>query len=361
MRPESSGHLAKSGRPWGLIAFWVLILSGTAAGCAYLQFLGPPPPDFESTPVPIKVGPQAAPHPATTSQQAASPTPAPPATLADAAPPLTTPPIAGPNPKLLAASAIDAQWQVPKIAADGAMPMQAYAASQLPPPDAAILPPDVPRVAVVIAGLGDDAVLYQMAAHLPPEFSLALSPYGKNVAAAATARENGHETLLLLPMPGLLAGAPQSQNQATLDWSMAQFQGYAGVTDAFGPAMGGGFMTNAAAKTWLMTNIARQGLFYIEGDPAAHPAPYAAGRDADIVIDASDGPAAETGELAALVTTAESQHAALAIVLNPTPDALDILDNWSATLVNQDILLVPVSALVQPPDVPYKLYASTKQ
>jgi polysaccharide deacetylase 2 family uncharacterized protein YibQ len=271
-------------------------------------------------------------------------------------------PIPDPMPALLTASAIDPHWLVPRIGPDGLTPMQAYAASQLPPASAALLPPDVPRVAVIVAGLGDDATLDVQAADLPPEISLALSPYGRDVApAAGLARGAGHETILILPMPGLLAGYPARQNQSTLDWSMAQFAGYAGVTDAFSPAMGGGFLEDPASKSWLMNNIARKGLFYIEGDPDAGTPPLTAGLAADIVIDASDGPADESVKLASLITEAEAQKSAVALMLNPTPTSLRSLGEWAAGLVNADILLVPVSALVQPPDIPLPIDASLKQ
>jgi polysaccharide deacetylase 2 family uncharacterized protein YibQ len=335
----------------GLIAFWLVILAGAAAGAGYLQYLGPPPAAPRPALIIGAIPPAATPAAPLTPSEIAAGAPMP--------PPGT--PIPGPSSKLLAASAINGQWQVPHIAPDGTTPMQIYAASQLPPPDAALLPPDVPRVAVIVAGLGDDQTVIAAAIALQPEISLALSPYGKSVQpAAAAARAAGHETLLLLPMPGLLAGAPKKQNQATLDWSMAQFQGFAGVTDAFGPAMGGGFMADPASRNWLLADIARRGLFYIEGDPNAGLPPYAAGRNADIVIDATDGPDDETVKLAALVTDAESQHSALGIMLNPTPDALRALGDWSETLVNEDILLVPVSALVLPPDLPPPVATSTK-
>jgi polysaccharide deacetylase 2 family uncharacterized protein YibQ len=271
-------------------------------------------------------------------------------------------PIPGPLPALLTASGIDPHWLVPRISPNGLTPMQAYAASQLPPPEAALLPPNVPHIALIVAGLGDDAALDRLAAGLPPEISLALSPYGKDVAGAAgLARGAGHETILVLPMPGLLAGYPVRQNQSTLDWSMAQFAGYAGVTDAFSPAMGGGFLADAPSKTWLMTQIAQRGLFYIEGDPNAGTPPFTAGRAADIVIDASDGPADESVKLASLITEAESQKSAVGIMLNPTPSALRSLQHWAAGLVDADVLLVPVSALVQPPDIPLPIDASLKQ
>ncbi len=271
-------------------------------------------------------------------------------------------PISPPIPALLTASAIDPHWLIPRIGPDGLTPMQAYAASQLPPAAAALLPPNVPRVALIVAGLGDDPALDKLAAGLPPEISLAVSPYGKDAAAAAgLARATGHESILVLPMPGLLAGYPARQNQSTLDWSMAQFQGFAGVTDAFSPAMGGGFLANGASKAWLMTNIAHKGLFYIEGDTNAGTPPLTAGRAADIVIDAADGPSDETVKLASLITEAQAQQSGVGIMLDPTPAALRSLQNWAAALVNQDVLLVPVSALVQPPDIPLPIDASLKQ
>jgi polysaccharide deacetylase 2 family uncharacterized protein YibQ len=361
-RPEPApAASARTGWRWGLVSFWAAVFIITAGGVAYLQALGPPGQQaaIPASPAPAAAAPPPGPAPAK---------PLPPADPEmaltgglDTVPPPHGAPIASPNPALLAASTVDPRWQIPRIAADGATPMQVYAASQLPPPDSAILPPDVPRVAMIIAGLRDDPTLTQQAIALPSEFSLGLSPYGKTVTQeAAAARAAGHETLLLLPMPGLLAGAPEAQNRATLDWALSQFQGYAGVTDAFGPAMGGGFMADPAARAWLLTRIARAGLFYIEGDPNAGTPPFAAGATADIVIDASDGPDDELVKLAALVTDAESQHSALGIMLNPTPEALRDLAEWSDTLVNEDILLVPVSALVQPPDLPLPVNASTQ-
>jgi polysaccharide deacetylase 2 family uncharacterized protein YibQ len=351
----------------GLIVFWALILAGAAGGAGYLQHLGPPPGAVAPLPAPAPPAPAA---------QPAAPAPAPPPQAAQAAPPppavATTVgvqsglargvPIPSPSPKLLTASAINHQWLIPRIGADGATPMQTYAASQLPPAAADLLPPDAPRIALIVAGLGDDLALAQVAASLPPQISLALSPYGKTVVqAAAAARAAGHETLLILPMPGLLAAAPEQQNQATFDWSMAQWQGYAGVTDAFGPAMGGGFMANDTAKTWLLTDIARRGLFYIEGDLNAGAAPYVTSRSADIVLDDGQNQADEAAKLGSLVTVAESQHAALGIMLNPTPAALRTLAGWTDTLANEDILLVPASALVLPSNVPLPVAASTKQ
>ncbi len=386
MTPPRAPGVSGRFRHRGLLAFWAVIFLGVAGGAGYLQYLGPPAGFVQSkvaaapakpvasAPIATAQATTARPVAATPPAAASSPiTPSGPANILEdssiSTPGLTTSPdlprgapIPGPMPALLTASGIDPHWLVPRIGPNGLTPMQAYAASQLPPPEAALLPPNVPHISLIVAGLGDDPALDAQAANLPPEISLALSPYGKDVAGAAIlARGAGHETILVLPMPGLLAGYPARQNQSTLDWSMAQFAGYAGVTDAFSPAMGGGFLVDPPSKTWLMTEIARKGLFYIEGDPNAGTPPFTAGRAADIVIDASDGPADESVKLASLITEAQSQQSAVGLMLNPTPAALRGLQSWAAGLVNADVLLVPVSALVQPPDIPLPMDASLKQ
>jgi polysaccharide deacetylase 2 family uncharacterized protein YibQ len=155
--------------------------------------------------------------------------------------------------------------------------------------------------------------------------------------------------ILILPMPALLVSLPLSQNQGTLDWSMAQIQGYAGVTDAFGPDMSGGFMNDAFSKSWLLTNIATRGLFFIEGNTNAETNPLVWGRTADQVIDPANGAAEESADLAELAAAAQSQHSALGILLNPTPAAVKALADWCGTLAQQGIRLVPVSALIVPP------------
>ncbi len=213
---------------------------------------------------------------------------------------------------------------------------------------AAARPAAPARVAVIISDLGGDDTLSRLAAGLPPAFTLALSPYGPHVQAAAQALAKGHEIILLLPMPGLIAAAPVRQNQAMLDWSFTQFQGFDGATDAYGPALGGGFMGDEMAKAWLMGNLARKGLFFIDGNQAAGPPPFVWGRAADVVMDGTQ-PDREVVLLALLAGQAQSRHSALGIVLNPTPESMQMLADWSNSLVDENIQLVPANALVLPP------------
>jgi len=320
----------------------VVVLAVIGGGAAYLQYLGPPPVAAVA-PAPQKVA--AAPvKPAAVQKPAAKPAPAPVGELTVQGSTV----IPMPEPALLAPSANNPKWLVPQIGADGTAPMQAYAARTRQPADAAA---KTPEVAIMVAGLGDDIGQSLTATSiLPPSVSVALTPYGQQLPATeAAARATGHEMILMLPMPALLASLPLTQNQGTLDWAMSQIQGYAGVTDAFGPDMSGGFMNDAFSKSWLLTNIATRGLFFIEGNTNAETNPLVWGRMADEVIDPANGPAEESAALDALAASALAQHAALGIMLNATPDAVKALAAWCATLPQQGIRLVPVSALVMPP------------
>jgi hypothetical protein len=110
---------------------------------------------------------------------------------------------------------------IPKIAADGTRPSDAYAA-----PKPAAEATDTPRIAIVLTGLGVGAKITETAiAKLPGAMTLAFVPYGTDIETLiAKAREDSHEVLLQVPMepadypdndPGpqtLLTSLPPEQN-----------------------------------------------------------------------------------------------------------------------------------------------------
>ncbi len=203
----------------------------------------------------------------------------------------------------------------------------------------------------MLAGLGyDPAQSLQAATALPAPVSFAVSPFGGYIKETeAYARANDHELILMLPMQALLARAPAGQNQSLLDWSFGRLDHFTGVTDAIGPAMGGGFMQDADARNWLLGNILSHGFYYVEGDVNAAGFGNISHRVADVVIDPVNHPKDETAQLASLVADARSGHTALGVVLSPTPDALNLLAGWTQSLNAAGIQLVPVSALATPP------------
>jgi hypothetical protein len=133
---------------------------------------------------------------------------------------------------------------VPRIAADGVRPADAFARPVKPLPGK----PGAPRVALIVAGLGVSASATSEAiAQLPGPVTLAFMPYGAEVERfAARARSEGHEILLQVPMepfgypdndPGpqtLLTSLTPEQNLERLYWLMSRIQGYVGLADAMG-------------------------------------------------------------------------------------------------------------------------------
>jgi uncharacterized protein len=348
------------GLPKALIAFWVGFAVIALGGIGVLQYLGPPPaPLLPAADIHHGGGAGIAPAALVVKTAAELPvagTPAPPAlpeigtgsmlALGQAIP--------APVPAMLAPSATNPNWLVPHIAPNGMAPMRAYAGAIVSGPG--------PHVAVLVAGIGDDDSQSQEAVTtLPAAVSLAITPYCQHIAdIAALARASGHELLLAIPMQetdpatenagdeALVMAGPIMQNQPMLDWSLSQFQGYAGVTDAIGVTQGAGFMDNSVAKAWLLQEIADKGLFFIDARQTG-AAPYAWNRTADVVIDPIRAPDQESAQLAELAADARLQGDALGILLNPAPGALLTLANWTQTLAGQGITLVPVSALVLPP------------
>jgi hypothetical protein len=121
---------------------------------------------------------------------------------------------------------------LPRIAANGRTPMQAYA---VPVADSS-----KPRIAIVITGLGISAKATAAAlAGLPPQVTLAFVPYASDIQSWVTqARRQGHEVLLEVPMepfdfsdsdPGphtLRVGIGEDANTDRLVWALTRFTGY---------------------------------------------------------------------------------------------------------------------------------------
>ena len=341
--------------PKALIVFWGVFAVIVLGGIGVLQYLGPPPVPLLAA-ADIHHGSGAAMAPAALVVKTAAELPTPTALSQPGTDSMLAvgQAISAPDPALLAPSVTNPNWLVPHIAPNGMAPMRAYAGAAVSRPG--------PHVAVLVAGIGDDDSQSQEAVTtLPAAVSLAITPYGQHIAGiAALARASGHELLLAIPMQeadpatenagdeALVMAGPIMLNQPMLDWSLSQFQGYAGVTDAIGVTQGAGFMNNPVAKAWLLQEIADKGLFFIDARQTG-PAPYAWNRTADVVIDPIQAPEQESTQLMQLAADARLRGDALGILLNPAPGTLQTLASWTQTLAAQGITLVPVSALVLPP------------
>ena len=246
---------------------------------------------------------------------------------------------------------------IPKIAADGMRPADAFAqpASSIPGK------PDAPRIAIVVSGLGvSDSTTSDAIAKLPGPVTLSFMPYGTGVAAqVARARGRGHEVLLQIPMepfdypdndPGpqtLLTTLAPQQNMERLYWLMSRFQGYVGLENA----MGARFTSSEQSFTPVLRETAKRGLIFVDdgSNPrslasriaSASNTPFARG---DVVIDSVATPA-EIDRALGRLETAAREHGAAVGVSSALPASIEHIAKWAKTLQSRGILLVPITTI----------------
>ncbi|HUC49390.1 MAG TPA: divergent polysaccharide deacetylase family protein [Xanthobacteraceae bacterium] len=246
---------------------------------------------------------------------------------------------------------------VPRIAADGTRPADAFARPVQPLPGK----PGAPRIALIVSGLGVSAnTTADAISKLPEAVTLSFVPYGSDVAALATrARSSGHEILLQVPMepfnypdndPGpqtLLTTLTPQQNIDRLYTVMGKIQGYVGLTNA----MGARFTASEDALSPVLREIAKRGLIYVDDGSSPRSA---AGRIAgagnlsfvrtDVVLDAVPTAKEIDHALDRLEMTAR-EHGFAVGMASALPVAIDRLAAWAKAAENRGLLLVPVSAI----------------
>jgi uncharacterized protein len=338
----------------GLGAFWLVVLLLLAAAAVTLEMLGP----LEtSQPLPAAA---VAPTPQQPQQPASRP-PAPPQQAAEAKPAMrpgrdTPGPIADPDPALLEPMTGQPGDLLPRIAQDGRMPMQLYAAGF----DQSSRRP---RVGLLLAGVGlnqadSDAAIRA----LPGGITLAFSPYAPNtLKLLAAARLAQHEYLLSLPMepqgspindPGqhaMMASLPPAQNRTRLEWALSRMAGYAGTTGALGTTRGERFAALPDQMNPVLAELARRGLFYVDARPGAATLPIAWGRNVDIVIDEPANAVEIDDKLGRLARLAHEKGSALGLAGAVRPVTVERIAAWANRLTADGLALAAVSALVQPP------------
>lgn len=263
-------------------------------------------------------------------------------------------PIPPPDPALLEPSR---HGPLPRIAPDGTTPARFYARAfdrQDPRP----------RVAILVGGIGLSARLAQEAiATLPPDVSLALSPYAADTAPIlAAARARGMETLVALPLEpqgwplndvgdqALLTGLPMEQNLDRLFWALSRFGGQIGAVGALGPLLGERFAAQPGALEAVQRILASRGLVYVDPRPGAPSPGFAWGVAADLVLDDPPGAAAIEARLAALERLAQQRGSALGYAGDASPVLVARIAAWAEGLARRGVVLAPVSALIRRPE-----------
>ena len=250
-----------------------------------------------------------------------------------------------------------AHGPVPRIAADGTRPADAFARPVQPLPSK----PDAPRIALIIGGLGvNDNATADAIAQLPEAVTLGFVPYGAEVAALATrARTSGHEILLQVPMepfdypdndPGpqtLLTTLTPQQNIERLYTVMGKIQGYVGMTNT----MGARFTASEESFSPILRETAKRGLIFV--DDGSNPRSLAgriagAGNmpfvHADVVLDAVPTPTEIDRALDRLEMAARGRSFAVGIS-SARPVSIAHIAAWAKAAESRGLLLVPVSAV----------------
>ena len=332
--------------------FWVPVILLLGGGAAVLQWLGPPPSPAVT---PMAAAPVARPAPV-----ASSPKPVAAAAVAIVYHPIQpgAPPVAEPDPALLEPIPASPDASLPRIAADGRLPMQVYAAGY-------DTTDTHPRVALLLAGVGmSEADSEEAIRTTPAAVSLAISPYAIHPEVLlASARQLGHETLISIPMepqnfplldPGneaLLTGAQPAVNAQRLDWVLSRISGYVGATGVLGRMRGERFASAPQLMAPVLEELGRRGLLYLDprapaqvpyDDPAARPPR----RGIDVVIDEPPVRTEIEAKLAQLERIALDHGVAIGLASAPMPVTTGRIAAWATTLSLRGLHLVPVSAVV---------------
>jgi polysaccharide deacetylase 2 family uncharacterized protein YibQ len=254
-----------------------------------------------------------------------------------------------------------AHGPVPKIAADGTRPADAFARPVQPIAGK----PDAPRIALIVGGLGVSTSATTAAiAKLPGAVTLGFVPYGSDLTTlVARARDGGHEVLLQVPMepfqypdndPGpqtLLTSLTPPQNIDRLYTLMSRFQGYVGLTNT----MGARFTASEPSFAPILRETAKRGLIYV--DDGANPRSLAgriAGANslpfarADVILDAVPTPGEIDRALSRLEMAARERSVAVGFS-SALPVSIDHIAKWAKDAESRGLLLVPITAVALKP------------
>ncbi len=244
---------------------------------------------------------------------------------------------------------------IPKIGPDDARPFKLYAHPREIPPSKK----DLPRIAIVVAGLGISASgTAEAIAKLPAPVTLAFAPYGADLAQLASrARAEKHEVLLQAPMepfdfpdndPGpqtLLTSLTADQNIGRLHWLMSRMQGYVGIMSY----MGARFTASEQALAPILRETAKRGLIYVDdGASSRSVAGQLAGSNnlpfakADIVIDAVPTPT-QIGQALTRLEMMARDHGSAVGFATALPATVARIAEWAKKVESRGFVLVPIT------------------
>ena len=237
---------------------------------------------------------------------------------------------------------------LPVVSADGRQAWKLYGRPFQAPAGAA-------RVAVVVTDLGLDQSATEAAiSRLPPDVSLAFSPYAQDLAKwLKKARDAGHEVLITLPSepsnpqsrdPGplaLLGALPPQDNVGRLETMLISMPVVVGIAVTPDSA----FATTAQMAP-IMAALLQRGLLYV--GPGAHGPRSPAAASVTEIIDRDPYRDAIDARLDAGLASAKAQGSAV-LLASARPVTFERLAAFLAGLSAKGAVAAPVSAVVGVP------------
>ncbi|MDX1974846.1 MAG: divergent polysaccharide deacetylase family protein [Rickettsiales bacterium] len=219
-----------------------------------------------------------------------------------------------------------------------------------------------PMIAVIVTNLGHNKIVTENALRLPENITLSFSPYAPDILSwGKSARATGHEIVLDLPLQpsdypitdpgphGLILDKGSSYNEEQLQWIMSRLPVYNG----FVTPSSEGFSSDTEAFKLLLQSISNRGLMMVLGhDPAKDETKELLNTTnvahviADLLIDEDLSVSSIQARFIQLEQLAKKRGFAVALA-QPYPLTIQQLRQWSKTLEEKGILLVPISAIVK--------------
>lgn len=220
------------------------------------------------------------------------------------------------------------------------------------------------RIAIIIDDLGDQWSAGKQAIELPGQVTLALlpfTPHGRQLAILA--RQQGKELMLHAPMEPQVhrsweQGLDTQMDEATLRHELRRMLEYLPEAKGANNHMGSALTENSAAMGWVMDELARRGLYFVDSRTTALSTALVQARQLslpsakrDVFLDNTRSPEAIAQQFEKLLLTARQQGSAIAIG-HPYPETLAFLQGALQNLRNTGVELVPVSQLLSATSAP---------
>jgi len=222
------------------------------------------------------------------------------------------------------------------------------------------VPANKPMIAVVIDDLGLDRKRTARTLTLPAPLTMAFIPYAKSLGKqTATARKNGHELLVHLPMEPVnekLDAGPNHLNthlaredlQDRIHWNLERFSGYVGVNNH----MGSRATADKTVMSALMAELRNREMLFLDsrtnaksvgGEMAAKEGvPFA---ERNVFLDNVNDKEAVLKQLSLLENVSRKTGFAVGIG-HPRDGTIAALKEWLPLAQKKGFSLVPISQIV---------------